>query len=120
DGADAVPGAVDRTDRSRGGALVGRAASAEALHGGRAGSDSEEVPREGAGVEEGEGRMSVLADRLRSSSADLRDLASVIGELERDYYRDMSVRLMEMVDRQSLSYAEAVQVEELERKVGAA
>lgn len=66
--------------------------------------------------------MSVLADRLRSSSADLQDLASVIGELERerDYYRDMSVRLMEIVDRQSLSYAEAVQVEELERKVGAA
>jgi hypothetical protein len=81
---------------------------------------SEDVPREGAGVEEGEGRMSVLADRLRSSSADLQDLASVIGELERerDYYRDMSVRLMEMVDRQSLSYAEAVQVEEFERKVG--
>lgn len=66
--------------------------------------------------------MSVLADRLRSSSADLQDLASVIGALEgeRDYYRDMAVRLMEIVDRQSLSYAEAVQVEELERKVGAA
>lgn len=64
--------------------------------------------------------MSVLADRLKSASADLRDLASVIGALERerDYYRDMAVRLMEMVDRQSLSYAEAVQVEELERKVG--
>ena len=66
--------------------------------------------------------MSVLADRLKSVAADLWDLASVIGELERerDYYRDMSVRLMEMVDRQSLSYAEAVQVEELERKVSAA
>ena len=64
--------------------------------------------------------MSVLADRLKSAAVDLHDLASVIGALERerDYYRDMAVRLMEMVDRQSLSYAEAVQVEEFERKVG--
>ena len=64
--------------------------------------------------------MSVLADRLKSVAVDLHDLASVIGELERerDYYRDMAARLMEMVDRQSLSYAEAVQVEELDRKVG--
>src|SRR5690606_41649970 len=61
--------------------------------------------------------MSVLADRLKSAAVDLQDLASVIGALERerDYYRDMAVRLMEMVDRQSLSYAEAVQVEEFER-----
>ena len=64
--------------------------------------------------------MSDLSDIVDAVSEQLQELRrrAEKAEAERDEYKRMCVRLMEIVDRQSLSYAEAVQVESVERKVG--
>lgn len=62
--------------------------------------------------------MSVLAEKIRLSAADLEQIAEILESLEqeRDYYKGQATKWASVVDRQGLNYAERVQLEEFERR----
>lgn len=62
-----------------------------------------------------------LSDRVGASVRDLQQLQAVIAQLERerDYFRQLSCRLFEMVDRQKVNYAERTILESAESSLGA-
>lgn len=63
--------------------------------------------------------MSTISDRLRQLSAEAAELAEAWDglEAERNYFRAQAAKWAEVVDRQGLSFAESVQLGELERKL---
>jgi hypothetical protein len=63
--------------------------------------------------------MTILAEGLTRIAHEIEAGASAVAalELERDYYKRQAKQWAEVVDRQKLNYAEAVQLEEFEKRM---